>query len=970
MPAPTSPDEAPLEPVPQADTSGQRVPSVSPGPHGAGGPQPAGAPDAGTTGVPDAGTTGAPGFEPDGLADPEPVRADVVLADGSTARLRAPAEDDRPLLIDFFGRLTPETVRLRYFGAHRQLSSTELDSLVEPGGPDHLVLVAERGGDVIGVAQYDRIPGSDVAEVAFMLDDSHQGLGLGTLMLEYLASQGRRYGLKRFAADTLVENYQMVKVFRDAGFSHVSSSEAGVVRVVMDIAPTAKALEALYERDRRAAARSIARILRPASVAVVGASRTPGTVGHELVRNLVNNGFQGPVYPINPSATHIASVPCFSSLEAVPGPVDLAVIVVPAGAVLDVVDECGRKGVAGLVIVSSHFAEDGAAGAEMERSIVHLAHSFGMRVVGPNCFGVLNTDPHISMNATFAKDAPTAGHLGFASQSGGLGIAILAEAGKRGIGLSNFVSMGNKADISGNDLLAFWGEDEATWVGLLYLESFGNPRKFARLARQLGKHKPLIAVKSGRTAVGRRAASSHTAALATSDEAVAALFSQTGVIRVDTIEELFDVAQVVESQPFGAGLKVGVLSNVGGPAVLAVDACVANGLQVPEFSAELQARVAALCPRNGGVSNPIDLGAEANAEMYDKVLSLLLESGEADAVAVNFTPPLVTRRTDDVAQAIVNAVNAATTPRPVVASLLGAEGDGEAILRGARYPVPCFTYPETAVRALAHGLRYAQWRQRPPSPVPTLDGVDVNRARRLLPHMAVGASEGPLAPGWLTGAAAMDFLAAFGLPVVRTVEVTSAEEAGKWADELGVPVALKVLGPLHKSDRGGVKLDLEGHDSVAAAYREMEGVYGTDMSGALLQPMAGAGGVETIVGALQDRAFGPLVVFGLGGVAVEALADHVTRLAPLSEDDALDMVNGLRGSALLKGYRGQGAVDTAALTDVLHRVSQLVEDMPEVVELDCNPVIASPRGALIVDARVRVDPEAARTVLEDTRHLR
>jgi acyl-CoA synthetase (NDP forming)/GNAT superfamily N-acetyltransferase len=911
---------------------------------------------------------------------------DVVLSDGSTARIRCVTVEDGPAITALHGRLSPETVRLRYFAAHPHLSDAELARLVDEAEPDHVVLVAERSGQLIGIAQYDRIPNSDVAEVAFVVDDAHQGFGLGTLLLEYLASEGRRNGLKRFAADTLLENNLMVQVFRAAGFAQRSALEAGVVHVVMDIAPTAEALASLYERDRKAAARSMGRLLRPHSIAVIGASRSPGTVGHELVRNLVSGGFQGPVYPVNPSAAHIASVPCFASIEDIPGVVDLAVVAVPATAVRGIVEACGRKGVGGLVIVSSHFAEDGAAGAALEREAVQMAHSYGMRVVGPNCFGVLNTDPEISMNATFAKDTPMSGRLGFASQSGGLGIAILAEAKKRGIGLSSFVSMGNKADVSGNDLLSWWRDDEATAVALLYLESFGNPRKFARLAREFGRSKPVVAVKSGRSAVGRRAASSHTAALASSDETVAALFLQTGVIRVDTIEELFDVAQVLESQPLGKGLRVAVLSNVGGPAVLAVDACISNGLLVPEFSLGLQGRIAELCPRNGGVSNPIDLGAEASAPMYEQVLELLLSCGEIDAVAVNFTPPLVTRRTDDVAAAIVAAVDRAAdraadlagpaslgehapVARPVVASLLGADDSGEAVLRSARNPVPSFTYPESAVRALAHALRYGAWRERPTGTVPVLADIDVNEARRRLPREFVETGA-DVSSRWVTGAQAMDVLAAFGVPVLRTVEAYSAEEAGKWAEEMGGQVALKVLGPVHKSEGGGVQLGLQGHAAVAAAYEAMRSTFGEAMTGALLQPMVPSGGVETIVGALQDPAFGPLVVFGLGGVTVEVLGDHVTRLAPLTDIDAKEMVTGLRGSALLSGYRGSPGVDIDGLVHVLHRVSRLAEDMPEVLELDCNPVIATPGGVLVVDARMRVDFSTATGRLEDIRYLR
>ena len=892
---------------------------------------------------------------------------DVVLSDGSTARIRPLTAEDAPAVAALHSRLSPESVRLRYFGPHPELSAEELSNLLAGGDHQHLALAAERGGQLVGLAQYDRLPGSDVAEVAFEVDDEHQGLGVGTLLLEYLASEGRRFGLKRFRAEVLLENNQMMTVFRDAGYTESSKLEAGEMTVLMDISPTRDALAALYERDRLAAARSIKRLLEPRSVAVIGASRKPGTVGHELVRNLVNGGFQGPVYPVNPTATHVASLPCFPNIEAVPGPVDLAVIAVPARAVPDVVEACGKKGVCSLVVVSSHFAEDGMV--DLERQVARLAHSYGMRMVGPNCFGVLNTASDVSMNATFAKDTPTAGNLGFASQSGGLGIALLADAKRRGIGLSGFVSMGNKADVSGNDLLSWWSEDPATEVGLLYLESFGNPRKFARLARQLSRKKPLIAVKGGRSAVGRRAASSHTAALASSTEAVGALFHQTGVIGVTTIEDMFDVAQVVGSQPLGGGLRVGVLTNVGGPGVQAVDACDANGLDVPEFSPGLQEKVAELCPRNGGTSNPVDLGAEANPPMYEEVLGLLLASGEVDAVVVNFTPPLVTRRTDDVAAAIVSAVSKAAeagTACPVVASLLGAEESGREVLRSGRYPVPSFTYPETAVRALSHALRYSVWRQRPAGAVPSLDGVDVNEARRRLPR----APDGGLAAGWVGGAGAMDVLAAFGVPVARTVEAYSAEEAGKLAAEMGGQVVLKVLGPLHKSEGGGVRLGLSGYQEVADAYGVMKEGFGDEMTGALLQPMAPAGGVEVIVGALQDPSFGPLVVFGLGGVAVEVLGDHVTRLAPLTDVDAEEMVNGLRGSALLRGYRGRPAVDMEGLVQVLHRVSRLAEDLPEVAELDCNPVICGPDGVVVVDVRLRVDPAVRAVLGEDTRYLR
>ena len=463
---------------------------------------------------------------------------DVILADGSTARVRPVSPDDIPEVTALHGRLSKETVRLRYFGAHPHLSESELARLVEKEGPEHLALVAELAGQLVGVAQYDRIPGSDVAEVAFVVDDAHQGLGIGTLLLEYLASEGRRYGLRRFAADTLFENARMVNVFRAAGFTQHSQLEGGVIRVVMDISPTTEALHALYERDRKAAARSMQRLLRPRSVAVIGASRSPGTVGHELVRNLVSGGFQGPVYPVNPTASHIASVPSFPGIDHIPGEVDLAIVAVPAHAVPEVVDHAAAKASVAWLSSRRILPRTGRMGRHWSARRPRLAHSYGMRVVGPNCFGVLNTDPAVSMNATFAKDTPMAGRLGFASQSGGLGIAILAEAKKRGIGLSSFVSMGNKADVSGNDLLSWWAEDEATASACYTSSRLVTLGKFARLARQFSRSKPVIAVKSAapRLDAGPPPRIQRRWPAPTSS---AALFRQTGVIRVDTIEELF-----------------------------------------------------------------------------------------------------------------------------------------------------------------------------------------------------------------------------------------------------------------------------------------------------------------------------------------------------------------------------------------------------------------------------------------------
>ncbi len=887
---------------------------------------------------------------------------DVLLADGSTATVRAVRPEDGPAVEALHGRLSRQSVVFRFFGIHR-LSEREIGELVGADGVDRAVMVAERDAQLIGVAQYIRPAGQGEAEVAFEVDDEFQGRGIGTILLEHLAAWARPQGIQRFVADTLADNRRMLGVFRDAGFACRYERSSEVVRVVLEIGPTAEAAAAADERDRRAVVASMARLLQPGSVAVVGASRLPGTIGHELLLNLLSGGFEGPVFPVNPSAGHVGGVYCWPSVEAIPGPVDLAVVAVPAPAVADVVEACGRKGVGGLVVVSAGFAETGADGAESQRAVVHLAHSHGMRVVGPNCFGVINTDPAVAMNATFAADAPRPGRVGFASQSGGLGIAILAEATTRGLGLSSFVSMGNKADVSGNDLLTWWEQDDRTDVALLYLESFGNPRKFSRIARRFSATKPVIAVKSGRSTGGARAASSHTAALSSPDEVVDALCRRTGVVRVDSIEELFDTAEVLANQPLTAGRRVAIVGNAGGPGVLAADACASHGLATPELSPSTQQALRTFLPADAGVRNPVDMVASATPETFRRAIELILGTDEVDALLVIFTPPLVTRA-DEVAAAVVAAVDSAERAgeaKPVVASFLGA-AEAAPRLHLARRPIPCFTYPETAVRALAHAAGYARWRQRPDEDPPVLEGIDPNRAR-ITAGEAVGEGE-----GWVTGSAALAVLEAYGIPTVPSVTAADADGAAGAAGEVGYPVALKAQGPtlLHKTERGGVHLHLADESALREAFATMAGTLGDELETVVVQPMA-ATGVELLAGFVQDESFGPRVVVGLGGTVVELLGDHQTRMAPLSRLDAGEMLDELRGAPLLAGYRGTPTVDREAVVDLLVRLSRLADDLPELVEADCNPVIVTPTGAVVVDARFRVGPPVQR---DDTRHLR
>jgi acyl-CoA synthetase (NDP forming) len=627
-----------------------------------------------------------------------------------------------------------------------------------------------------------------------------------------------------------------------------------------------------------------------------------------------------------------------------------------------VIEQCAAKHVGGIVMITAGFAEVGSDGAAVERELVRLARRHGMRMVGPNCMGVINTAPGVSMNATFAPVAPLPGRVALCSQSGAIGIAALERSARLGLGLSSFVSVGNKADVSGNDLLQYWEDDAGTDVILLYLESFGNPGKFHRIASRVARRKPIIAVKSGRSQAGSRGASSHTAALASPDLAVDALFQQTGVIRVDTMEQLFDTAAVLAHQPLPAGRRVAILGNSGGPGVLAADACEAAGLRVPELGSATQDALRDCLPPAAGVRNPVDMMASADPAIYANALRILLADADVDAVIVVCTPTYAAPL-DGVATAL-GGVMADAPGKPVLANLMGHEGIPEA-LRGER-AVPCFPFPETAAHALARSAGYSEWLRRPAGTIPVLEGIDIRPPRQIVAEFLAANPDG----GWLDPVTAATILASFGIPVVPLDAVRSAAEAAEIAARIGGPVALKAAGVLHKTDVGGVALNVNpaaaavAYDAMAA---RVEAAGAGPMVGAYVQAMAPPG-VETIAGIVRDPGFGPLVMFGLGGVAAELLGDRALRVAPLTDTDADDMVRSLRSSPLLFGYRGAAPVDTAALTDLLLRLSVLGQQLPELMELDLNPVIARPDGALAVDWRMRIAP--AVPAGQDLRRLR
>ena len=692
-------------------------------------------------------------------------------------------------------------------------------------------------------------------------------------------------------------------------------------------------------------------LFRPRAVAVVGASRKRGSVGAEIFHNLVTTGFSGAVYPVNPGASSVQAVKAWPRVRDIPDVVDLAVIVVPKDHVLDVVDDCGEAGVKGLIVISAGFAETGAAGKALQAELVRRVRDKGMRMVGPNCLGLLNTDPEVCVDATFAPTWPPVGNISFSSQSGALGLAILDKARELGIGLRHFASVGNKADVSGNDLLEYWENDPQTQVVLLYLESFGNPTRFMRIARRMTRHKPIVVVKSGRTEAGARAASSHTGSLAGMDVAVDALLGQAGVVRTDTIEQLFDLAMLLANQPVPEGRRVAILSNAGGPAIMASDACESHGLQVPALSVATEAALRAFLPPEASVRNPVDMIASAPASSYERALTIVLDDPGIDAVIVLFVPPVVTEATE-VANAIRHA--AAGARKPVATCFMGTHGIPPALTSLREGRLPSYAFPESAAIALSRAVRYGQWRRRPEGRVPALTGIDPARARAVVARAPQG--------GWLEPDGVREVLAAYGIAGLGAALATTAAAAVAAAEKVGLPVAVKLVSATitHKSEVGGVVLGGAVADAVREAFETIARRVGergrsAEMQGVVVQAMAPRG-VETFVGVAQDPAFGPLVAFGIGGVLVELWKDVVFRVHPLTDVDAQEMLDQIRGKALLDGFRGEPPADRAALVEALLRVSRLVTDLPELAELDLNPLVAlSPgRGVVAVDARIRL----------------
>ncbi|HSF26665.1 MAG TPA: GNAT family N-acetyltransferase [Actinomycetes bacterium] len=861
--------------------------------------------------------------------------ADVVLSDGATAHLRPITPEDADRLVLFYERVSDQSKYYRFFAPYPRLTAQDVDRFTHVDHDARVAFIVVVGEDMIAVGRYDRV-GRDTAEVAFLVEDAHQGRGLGSVLLEHLAAAARERGVRRFVAEVLPANRRMLTVFQDAGYSVEHELDEGIVSLTFDIEPTVHSIEVMASREHRAEARSIEALLRPRRIAVVGASRTYATVGQSILRHLVEAGFTGEVVAVNPEADQVAGIPAYPAVRDVPGPLDLAVVAVPAGEVDRVVTDCARKGVRGLVVVSAGFAETGEAGRDRQRRLVRTARANGMRVVGPNSFGMINTDPAVRLNASLAPTMPTRGRIGFFSQSGALGIAILEAVSGRGLGLSTFVSAGNRADVSGNDLLQYWEEDPDTDVVMLYLESVGNPRKFSRLARRVARSKPVAVVKSGTSAqmvpLGHAVRRSKAPAAA-----LDAMFRQSGVIRVETIHQLFDVAALLATQPLPTGDRVAILGNSDALGLLAAGAAEAWGLHV--------------------VGEPLALGAEATAEDFRRALAAVFADPAVDSVVAVFIPPLLTLD-EDVASVLAEAAARAT--KTVVSTFLGMRGVPAALRAGSdgRGAVPSYPTPEDAVRALVAATRYAQWRRRPIGSVPALPDVDVAAARQLVEQVLAECPDGRA----LTRDETAALLLPFGVKIWPAVPVHDIDSAVAAAEALGYPVALKATARAlrHRIDLGGIHLGLADEADLRQAYAQLVRLQADDDLGLVVQPMAGPG-LAVVVSSAEDPLLGPYLAFGIGGVVSELLGDLAYRIPPLTDVDAAEMVRSVRAAPMLFGHRGAEPVDVAAVEDLLLRVSRLADELPEVASLELNPVVVGAHGLVVLAAEASVAHPAVRT---------
>ena len=889
--------------------------------------------------------TGAPpptAFPADGV--------DVALRDGGVVHIREVSADDVGPLTALLHALDPDARRLRFFtaGVNLERMAKYAANVRERDGAG---LVAEGDGVLLGHAEFIRVD-PDTAEVAFETAPAAQGRGLATVLLAHLAQMATHWGISTFTASVLPENHHMIDVFRASGFAVTVQTHPGELVLEFPCEMTPEARGRFEERERSAAVEAVRGLLSPSSVAVVGASSRTGSVGAAVWGNLVDGGFTGTLHPVNRRGGDLDGYPVVKSvldLDEVP---ELAVVVVPADAVLDVVDDCAKAGVARLLVVSAGFAEGDARGAARQDELMHRCRAAGIRIVGPNALGLINTDPAVALNASVTPVPPAPGVIGVLSQSAGMGLALMERARTSQLGLSTFVSVGNKADISGNDVLQYWEDDPRTEVALLYLQSFGNPRKFARIARRMGRTTPILAVKGGRTPPRVDAEASSTGALvAGSDITVDTLCRQVGVIRAGSLDEILDVAKVLTGTHLPRGSRVAIVTNSRGPALVCADACADSGLEIPPLEEGTRERLLRHVASEAAVDNPVDLFATARARDLRHAVAVLADSDEVDAVIAIVSPSLATTARE-AAEAIAAGAQDAGTEVPVLAAFPATAAPPDELHAGPAR-IASFTFPESAARALGRAARYARWRDRPVEPPVTVQ-ADTDAAAAIIAR-ALGSGG-----GWLTPEDADHLCSAYGLPVAPGIVADTPEGATRAAEQIGFPVALKAVAgdPPMRSDLSMLALGLDSAAGVMAAAARIQARATADGAGdvrLLVQQMVPAG-VRMLVGVVGDPQFGPLLVCGAGGVEAELVRDVAVRLTPVARGDIHAMVRELRTFPRLDGYRGAPPTDIAALEDILGRVGAMAEAHPEIAELDANPVIVSPAGAAMVDVRIRVAP--------------
>ena len=868
---------------------------------------------------------------------PDHWEADVLLRDGRTAHLRPILPEDAELLVDFYAHVSQESKYYRFFAPMPTLSDRDVQRFTQVDHRDRVAFVLTVAQKILAVGRYDVIK-PEQAEVAFLVQDDHQGRGMGQVLLEHLAQAARERGVKRFVAEVLPDNQRMIQVFRDQGYQVSGGWDEGVMHLEFDIDPTDTAMGVIAAREHRSEAASIATFLDARSVAVIGASRRSDTIGAALVRNLVLGDYAGRVYAVNPAADAVAGMPAYPTVSDIPDEVDVAIVAVPAEAVQDVVLDCANKGVHGLIVISSGFAETGEEGRKRQRKLVGLARSYGLRLIGPNCLGVINTDPAVSLNASLAPVMPARGRAGFFCQSGALGSAILEKVRGRGLGLSTFVSAGNRADVSGNDLLQYWEEDDATEVILLYLESIGNPRKFSRIARRVSRVKPIVAVRSGRTTQG--VPMGHAVRqIAAPPEAVDAMFRQAGIIQVDTLDEMFDVAQLLAHQPLPSGGRVAIVGNSDALGLLAVDAAAASGLTV---------------------TSAIALGADATADDFEDALDAAIDDDHVDAVVAVYIPPL---DAGGVEVANVLAAVGEQSDKPLVSTFLGREGVPELLrvpdLAGhtaGRGSVPSYPAVEAAVRALARVVEYSSWLRRGDGESSLLEGIDVECATRQVNEILMHSPQGRD----LTDDELVELLRCYGVELWPRHHVTTADEAVAAGAELGWDVVLKATAERlrQRPDQAHVWRNIDDEAEMRDAWETLSAVVQDPSDAEFVVQVTAAPGVPVAVGGLEDPLFGPAVHFGVSGALTELVGDRAYRIPPVTALDAADTVRGIKAAPLLFGYRGSEQVDVDAVEDLVRRVGQLKIDLPQVSQVDLLLVHATAAGVSVLHAKGRVEPVA------------